>query len=108
MVGWIAQNVCATATGYVGYQCPIPMRSVSRFNTVRDSLSKYCHSVTVRERQDVSLLTQEVSKVPQLSQRELFLNDFVPHQGCVRNVWLLFSTCWEVTGDVTTRQHIKH
>lgn len=44
--------MCATATGYVGYQCPIPMRSVSRFNTVRDLLSKYFHSVTVRERQE--------------------------------------------------------
>lgn len=45
--------VCAPPPQAIeGYQCPIPMRSVSRFNTARDLLSKYCHSVAERERQE--------------------------------------------------------
>lgn len=55
MDGWFSVwlYVCAPPPQAIeGYKCPIPMRSVSRFNTARDLLSKYCHSVTERERQE--------------------------------------------------------
>lgn len=48
--GWMNVSMCVTARGY---QCPIPMPNVSRFNTARDLLSKYCHSGA--ERANVSL-----------------------------------------------------
>lgn len=78
----------------VGYQCPIPMRNVSRFNTVRDLLSKYCHSVTVRERWG-GLSPDTSKKVLQLSQRERFYLTLLPIKvalemfGCFSVTYLL-------------------
>lgn len=72
------------------------MRSVSRFNPVRDLLSKYVRTVTVSERQE-RLSPEKVE--------ESFLKTFFPLR--IRSAGGLFGTCWEVTGDVLTRKPIK-
>lgn len=88
-----------------GNQCPIPPRSVSRFNTVRDLLSKYCHSVTARERQEG--FNPDGQKVLQLSQRELCC-DFV---ALIKVALEMFGfAVLEGRSQVTQlhEQHIKH
>lgn len=61
--GWMDGCLSVTATGYLqAISVPFQCQSVSRFNTVRDLLSKYFHSLT------------DTDKKYLFSQRELFYN----------------------------------